>query len=215
MTPQVLKQRLREERDDMEKNHATRLHRAVSWLLASEKYQDDFDMAFISKWISFNSCYGVLNETEQLSERRSFQRFVGQVVELDTNNQIYNSLWLNFSNFVRGLLNNQYVFSPYWDSINNGDDSWKESFQRSESVVRSALANQDVPLLLSVVMDRLYVLRNQLMHGGATYQSRVNRDQVRDGSNLLGELLPIIISIMIENPDGEWGEIFYPVVTVG
>ena len=212
MTAQELKERLRETRENMNKCHATRLHRAVSWLIGAERYKDDHDVAFITKWISFNSCYSVLNEAEQLSERRSFQRFVEQVVALDTEQRIYNSLWLNFSSFVRGLLNNQYVFSPYWDSINNNDENWKESFQRSESVVHSALANQDVALLLSVVMDRLYVLRNQLMHGGATYQSGVNRDQVRDGANLLGELLPIIITIMMEYPEVEWGEIYYPVV---
>ena len=47
-------------------------------------------------------------------------------------------------------------------------------------------------------------MRNQLIHGGATYQSRVNRDQVRDSANLLGKLIPLIIEIMIDNPDEAW-----------
>jgi hypothetical protein len=56
------------------------------------------------------------------------------------------------------------------------------------------------------------VLRNQLVHGGATWNSRVNRDQVRDGAAVIGWLLPVFIDIMMDNPDCEWGRPFYPVV---
>ena len=34
------------------------------------------------------------------------------------------------------------------------------------------------------------MLRNQLMHGGASYQSQVNRQQVTDGAHILSFLLP-------------------------
>jgi hypothetical protein len=63
-----------------------------------------------------------------------------------------------------------------------------------------------------VVFDRLYVLRNQLVHGGSTWNSSVNRDQVRDGAAVLGTLLPIFIDIMMDNPYRDWGRPFYPVV---
>ena len=56
------------------------------------------------------------------------------------------------------------------------------------------------------------LLNNQLIHGGATYKSSVNRDQVRDSANLLGRLIPLIIEIMLDNPEEAWGEIYYPVV---
>ena len=74
------------------------------------------------------------------------------------------------------------------------------------------LANERVTLLLAEVLDRLYVLRNQLMHGGATFQSKVNRAQVRDGCNMLAMLMPILIDIMLDAKDEDWGEIYYPVV---
>jgi len=66
---------------------------------------------------------------------------------------------------------------------------------------------------LSVVMTRLYTLRNQLIHGGATWDSQLNRDQVRDCSNLLGKLVPVIIEIMLDHPDHDWGPAIYPAVT--
>ncbi len=66
--------------------------------------------------------------------------------------------------------------------------------------------------MLSILFDRLYVLRNQLVHGGATWDSSANRDQVRDGAALLGCLLPVFINLMMDNPHREWAMPNYPVV---
>ena len=74
-----------------------------------------------------------------------------------------------------------------------------------------AVRPQDLPLLpLSFVFDRLYVLRNQLVHGGATWNSAVNRDQVRDGASILGFLMPVFVDVMMDNPHEDWGRPFYP-----
>ena len=66
--------------------------------------------------------------------------------------------------------------------------------------------------VLVIVLSRMYTLRNQLIHGGATWNSRVNRDQIRDGANILGDVVPIVIHLMMENAQGVWGEACYPVV---
>lgn len=58
----------------------------------------------------------------------------------------------------------------------------------------------------------LYALRNQLIHGGATWQGSVNREQIRDGAAILGELTPCVIHLLIENPEGDRGDPRYPVV---
>lgn len=77
----------------------------------------------------------------------------------------------------------------------------------------NSLSRQNVPELLAIVLDRLFVLRNQILHGGATYQSQLNRKQVNDGVQLLIALLPIVIEIMLSTPDEDWGDIYYPVVS--
>ena len=59
--------------------------------------------------------------------------------------------------------------------------------------------------VLSLVFDRLYVLRNLLVHGGATWNSRVNRDHVRDGAAILAFLMPVFVDVMMDNPDEDWG----------
>jgi hypothetical protein len=63
-----------------------------------------------------------------------------------------------------------------------------------------------------VTFDRLYTLRNQLVHGGSTWNSSVNRGQVTDGARILGDIVPIIIHLMMENPRQLWGDPCYPVV---
>lgn len=64
----------------------------------------------------------------------------------------------------------------------------------------------------SCIFDRLYVLRNQIVHGGATWDGSVNRNQACDGAAILAFLMPLLVSIMMEHPDGDWGRPFYPVV---
>ena len=64
----------------------------------------------------------------------------------------------------------------------------------------------------SIIFSRLYTLRNQILHGGAAWNSNVNRDQIRDGVNILAKLVPVLISIMMDNPNTLWGDPCYPVV---
>lgn len=213
MQAEALHNKLREKRDNMNKNHAVRLHRAISWLKCAETYSEsDDDVAIITVWVSFNACYAIDEGLADLYEKEKFGRFSFQVCELDEGNNIYNLLWVKFGQFVRLLLDNQYIYAPFWRDVKTGEDSWQEQFSKSNRRALSALKRHDTPKLLEIVLDRLYVLRNQLVHGGATYNSYVNRDQVRDGKNLLLHLMPIIIEIMMEHTEVDWGEIYFPVV---
>jgi hypothetical protein len=56
------------------------------------------------------------------------------------------------------------------------------------------------------------VLRNQLLHGGTTYLSAVNHEQVQDDVQFLGSLVTIVIQIMLDTPNEDRGEIYYPVL---
>ncbi|GMQ54867.1 hypothetical protein YSKK_27300 [Halopseudomonas aestusnigri] len=66
--------------------------------------------------------------------------------------------------------------------------------------------------MLAVVFSRLYTLRNQLVHGGATWNGKINRDQLRDCVAILGQLVPLVIEIMLDNPNTLWGDACYPVI---
>ena len=214
---EALKQRLRDQRDLFNQLHSTRLHRALSWMQAAENQAGDKDMQFISAWISFSACSfsgGLTAEADSISlaEQADFQRFIQQLVELDKEQKIYHCLWHQYSGPVKALIKNPYVFAPFWQSLRNGDDNWKGLFDRSSVDALNYLSRQKVPELLGIVLDRLCVLHNQVVGGGATYQSQVNREQVEDGALLLMTLMPIIIEIMLDSADQDWGELAYPVV---
>lgn len=211
----TIKQALKDKRDALSEMHATRLHRATSWLGCASEQQDDIDVKLISLWISFNACYAIdEGGSESLAERFAFLRFVEKLVKHDTDKKIYAILWETYSGPVKAIIKNPYVFHGFWAAKrrDQNDDSWQEEFDRLSVAALNSLSRQQVPELLSIVLDRLFVLRNQLLHGGATYGSQVNREQVQDGADLLGALMPTVIEIMLAASEEDWGDIYYPVV---
>ena len=112
----------------------------------------------------------------------------------------------NFSELVEPLLNNEFVFQPYWnDREGLGYGDWLKPFYRSRSNVERAFDKANTLVILNNLFDRLYVLRNQLMHGGATWQSSVNRAQVGDGARIMAFLVPLLVGQMMANPGEDWG----------
>jgi hypothetical protein len=141
-------------------------------------------------------------------------RFVEKLVKHDTEKKIYAILWETYSGPVKALIKNPFVFHGFWVAKRHdkNDESWQDEFNRLSVSALNSLSRQQVPELLSIVLDRLFVLRNQLLHGGATYKSQVNREQVKDGADLLGALMPTVVEIMLNAPEEDWGEIYYPVI---
>jgi len=210
-----LKEKQRSIRSGFSSDVGLRVHRCLSWLNRAEQASDDFDAAFIFYWISFNAAYAEeIGEATIIGERSAFDGFFRKLIELDSDNQIYDAIWDKFSQSIRLFLDNQYIFQPFWKHQNHidGYEDWKERFDKSKRRFNSALANHDTRAVLGMLFDRLFVLRNQLVHGGATWNSSVNRDQVRDGARILGFLVPIFVDLMMDNPDMNWGLPYYPVV---
>lgn len=192
-----------------------RIHRALSWIGRAEQETQDNDAAFIFYWIAINAVYAEDKpEAEWTPERETFQGYFEKIVGLDVDNMVYDAIWKRFSQEIRVFLNNRYVFEPFWKHHNGvaGYQGWERSFEASKRAAGAALAQQDTARILSILFDRLYVLRNQLIHGGATYKGSVNRDQVRDGRRIVAFLAPILVSLMVSNPEVDWGAPYYPVV---
>ncbi|MCQ4346388.1 HEPN domain-containing protein [Pseudomonas stutzeri] len=210
----VLKQRHRRERDSQHPNLRLRLHRALSWLDRAEQAEDR-DGRLIFLWIAFNAAYACeIDERHRLSEQETFKAFLEKLCVLDKDKRIDALVWREFSGSIRVLLDNPYVFQSFWEHQNGkiDADEWKRRFASGKKAAQLALASGDTPRLLGVLFNRIYTLRNQLVHGGATWNGAVNREQLRDCVSLLGKLVPLIIELMMDNPDALWGDACYPVV---
>jgi hypothetical protein len=209
---QKLKDKLKQ--SDLEEELRTRLHRAISWLRCAENQKKEPDLNFLSLWISFNACYAIeLTESETVSEREKFRRFISTLVNLDEEGRIFSLLWQTFPGPVRLIIDNRYVFRPFWNYHRGEAVEWEESFRKSNAEALMCLSANRVDDLLHIILDRLYVLRNQLFHGGATFESKVNRSQVKDGAAILASLVPIVVDIIMANPDEDWGRLMFPVIS--
>ena len=211
-----LKAKQRALRDGFHENLSLRVHRALSWLARAESCGDDDDARFIYLWIAFNAAYAEENVDNALSATRGlFAAYFVRLLRLDAKSRIYDAVWQRFSGPIRLLLDNKYVYHHFWSHQNQvpGHADWENRFAAARQRAQQALARQDTQLVLTSLFDRLYVLRNQLMHGGATWNSSVNRAQVRDGAAIMGLLVPLFIDLMMDNPEEVWGKAHYPVVS--
>jgi len=202
-----LKKLHRELRNEHEESFRIRIHRALSWLKRAEQEKEDTDAKFIFIWISFNGAYSI-----QLDSRKNFGD-----VQLRSNffitlikhgqDKIHDIIYQRFDKEIRSILDNEFILTSYWDGI----DDWQTKLKNEKKEVQIALrSRKETGYILSILFKRLYVLRNQIFHGGATWQGNLNRQQVRDGANLLSYLVPVMLEIMMKNPKEDWGTLAYP-----
>jgi hypothetical protein len=213
-----LKARHRAEREGYTTNLSLRVHRALSWLDGSERLaaQDERDGQFIFLWIAFNAAYATeIEDRDRPYEQAAFLRFLRKLVKLDeSNGRVEGLLWKEFSGSIRVLLDNPYVYDAFW-AFQKGrltEDEWTARFAADKQTAQRALGRRNTVRVLSIVLSRIYVLRNQLVHGGATWKGGVNREQLRDCTNFMAKLVPVIVEIMMDHPHTLWGDACYPVV---
>jgi len=213
MDASTLKQQHRLIRDSQCEALRVRIHRAISWLARAEQETDDADARYIFLWIAFNAAYASEFGFEQ-KEREQVHRFIDRLLQLDHGQQLHRALFDQFAGPIRTLLDNRFVFEPFWRAMRNheSDGAWEVSFNNSRKLALRAVMDKDTPTLLSILLDRLYVLRNQLIHGGATCGSGTNRQQVKDGASILDTLLPIVIELMMQAGSDDFDSMAYPVV---
>lgn len=202
-----------------------RLHRALSWLERADA-ANDADAKCIFLWMAFNAAYAIDRKAEseewgrELSERERRRNYFERLTRTPAGfrrirSAIRSKLW----NPVERLMNNEYIFREFWDSLTDAPFDWKnwagkEKFEKERTLVKQRLGNSSADATIYVLtrlFDRLNTLRNQLMHGCATRAGSLNRRQVEDGAEVLRVLVPLFLDIMADHPEEDWGRISFPV----
>ncbi|MCG3747690.1 hypothetical protein EXA20_11685 [Vibrio cincinnatiensis] len=211
---QQLKERHRRERDSYPQALSLRVHRALSWLNKAEQCED-YDSQFIFLWIAFNAAYAQdFDSTQNFCERGLYQEFLAKIVNLDTSKKLSEIVWSQYSTSIRLILNNEYIFQAFWkfQARQITQEQWKQDQSKAKTAANSALASGDTTTVLSILFSRLYTLRNQLLHGGTTYNSLANREQLRDCTSLLSSIVPVVIEVMMDGTGQIWGDAIYPLL---
>lgn len=210
-----LKDRQRQIRAGFPGDFGLRIHRTISWIGRAEGEPEDPAAAFIFLWIAFNAAYadGRDLDGEPQQERMRFKDFFERLIAQDFDHLIYRAVWDGDAAPIRVFIDNPFVFPPFWTNRHGrGADDWRERFEKARTTFDEALQEGDTPVVLSFLFDRLYMLRNQLIHGGTTWNSSVNGAQLSSAVALMGQIVPRMANIMMNHPEADWGRPFFPVV---
>ena len=201
-----------------------RIHRALSWLRHAEKMAAaaDQDAQFISLWVSFNAAYASdMGMTDDRPERDIFRGFINTLCLLDCQgDRALEDIARREYARVKSALHNQYIYHPFWEwqRGNIPEKQWRGRFRGENREATTAFETGHdafgggTAALLNAVFSRLYTLRNQVLHGHATWDGSVNRAQIADGAAILAATAPTIIGIMLDNPGHDWPRPLYPVI---
>ncbi|MGE0759375.1 MAG: hypothetical protein AB7F89_25160 [Pirellulaceae bacterium] len=191
-----------------------RFHRACSWLQSVEKMVDDvnYDHALISQWIAFNALYGQWDARahEPVADRECWRVFVDRIVDLDKEQIVVAMLRTN-RGLVLSLLDDEYLSGYFWK------DPCKEQAGRARKTKfkgQSWFVEGSWKLMLEQLLERVYLMRCQLVHGAATHGSQLNRRSLKHCSVMMGHLLPAMLQVWISHgADEDWGVMCYPPIT--
>lgn len=211
-----LKAKHRRERDDWPQELSIRIHRALSWLHRAEHCAGDPDSEFIFQWIAFNAAYGRFIEHDaekSQNERSRYDLFLKVLIDTDRRKRIAALLFDHPQDVATRLIENKFVSFAFWNSrlFPGADIDWEHKLNIEVNQASAYEKKRNSLDYLMLVLSRLQVLRNQLMHGAATWSGSINREQVQDAAAFMRHFVPLIIDIMMDDPDQDWGDPLYPV----
>jgi hypothetical protein len=185
-----------------------RIWRGLSWLERAESLEtDDLEGRFISSWIAFNALYGRLDDDQRpWGDRESWGAFLAQVWRLDNHGYIYKLMQKRQLRIMR-IIEDKYLSAVFWENGGSAKKQIKRELRDSLACVGTANASK----VLHLLFERLYVMRNQVMHGASTKGSKLNRRAMRECGTLLVELIQTMLAVVIERGVGEdWGNVCFP-----
>jgi len=179
------------ERKAANQPYAVRIHRALSWMERAA-LQQDLETRFIFAWIAFNALYGQAREGLPTArsqgrfgggDRSEYVDFLNKLARLDGEPLMRAATQIR--RFLEDLVGCKYLFFAYWRDL----PDWAEGLASDAQKFGRAMESRNVGHVLSMVFDRLYTMRLQLVHGGATFGSRVNRQTVRMSEIVLSHFM--------------------------
>lgn len=190
-----------------------RLHRCWSWMERIEELENagvgHDDPKLIYYWIALNSLYGRWDDhaREPIGDRYSLGSFLDRIFDYDHDELIPQLLTEN-RELVKAIVGDEFLNKYFWQDP--GENEARKA-QNTARKLPSMHYEGRFGHMLEMAITRIYFIRCQLVHGAATYDSKLNRDAVARCSKFLGEFLQAVSSIIIDHAWKEdWGSLCYP-----
>lgn len=187
-----------------------RIHRACSWLQRVEELPPDvLDDRLVLQWVSLNSLYGQWNEErrEPQPDKLILPQFLDRILGLDSEQRVAQII-ADERQLVLSIFEDAYLTKFFWE---NPSEIQAKKAMSTRHKAKSWYVEGKTGLILARVMERIYLLRCQLVHGAATHGGKLNRSAIHQCSAMLEHLMTAILLIIIDHgADEDWGALCYP-----
>lgn len=193
---------------DQHQDFSIRVWRAVSWLERVENLpSDDTEGQFIACWIGFNSLYAQLDEKNHPWGDREAQRaFLERIYNLDTKGR-FRKIVSKKQKSILSIIDNKYLQEAFW--VDRADAGKELQTQAKDAIM--LLHKHHQVKLWRMIVERIYMMRNQVFHGASTKGSSLNRRTLQNCTNILLDFLPACIDVMLDYGINEdWGKVCFP-----
>ena len=188
-----------------------RFHRACSWLQRVEDAEEHeaLDLLLLSLWTSFNALYGQWDgeRQEPVSDVDCWQHFLDRMLVLDKHGLIQDKLE-EHKKLVMVLFDDEYLSRFFWQEPT---DQRAKRVRRTRLEAQAWYVEKNWTMVLQRLFERIYLLRCQLVHGAATYDSSFNRTAIRRCIQMMDHLLRTFLGVWVRwGADEDWGIMCYP-----
>ena len=215
--------------EQIKEDNDTRFRRAGAWLKEANG-QSEPPAKFVFSWIAFNAQFADKSAREKW-EKEGRKRpldlimicsFVDRIVACG-NGEILVAAIDAVKPSMREIFHLPQTYHGFWDKPSSlripetecTEAQWKSHFHREVSKcykqLSEALAGREAGPVLKHIFDRLYVVRNQVFHGGHSRSKgqSLGYTQIRHGAEVLVKMTQCFQEVMAERmdkfPKEDWG----------
>ena len=189
-----------------------RMHRSFSWInAASAQAEDAADEQLVFLWIGLNALYGRWDgiRKEPESDAKTLKQLLKRLNELDRDHLVIKCLEQNREKIV-AVCSDPFLNTVFWRLL---DTEKRFHSQRDHYSIQRLYREENWPLVLDELIQRIYLIRCQLVHGAATYGGSLNRKTVALCADIMQGLMEAFVTVIIDYGLHEnWDDLCYPPV---
>jgi len=193
-----------------------RMHRSLSWYARSMQLADDSELSralpearLMMLWVSLCAlCSSWDSHTQSpVSERLRLPFFLAELSRCAEGDAL-TDLAGRESASIRRILSSEQLTLEFW---RNPFDPAVACRIDSDLAAFAARTPDTVPTLLCSTLDRVHLLRGQLVHGASTAGSRHNRRLLHESLDFMQHLIPVLLHLSIRYGIAiRWPPLCYP-----